>query len=117
MSHRTDKEIQRRELWALFVNHGSKYGWGHPETRRLLTLHEGFTKECAMYARQPVSKSNWAAQVLPQACRSCEATVVANSRQSRSWAAIAVMGNGCSCGQRLQSWAAVVVLGRGCSLV
>ena len=29
MPHLTDKEIQRRELLALFVAHGSKYGWTH----------------------------------------------------------------------------------------
>ena len=43
-------------------------------------VHEGFTKERYMYPRQPVPKSNWAAQVVP-ACslggcsvnnRSCE---------------------------------------------
>lgn len=66
MPRLTDKETQRRELWALFVAHGSKYGWTHPETRRLLMLHEGFTEERYMHPRQPVPKSNWAAQVLPQ---------------------------------------------------
>ena len=49
MPRLADKEIQRRELWALFVTHGSKYGWRHPETRRLLMLHEGFTEERYMH--------------------------------------------------------------------
>lgn len=37
-SHMADYAVQRRKLWALFVTHGSKYGWGQTKTRRLLML-------------------------------------------------------------------------------
>ena len=45
MPRLSEKEIAQRELWARFVRSGVFKGWAHPDTRRLLMIHEGFIEQ------------------------------------------------------------------------
>lgn len=40
-----DKEVAGRELWASFARSGVFKGWNHPDTQRLLMIHEGFIEQ------------------------------------------------------------------------
>lgn len=61
-----DKEVAGRELWASFARSGVFKGWNHPDTQRLLMIHEGFIEQRYTNPRDKVPKSNWATQMFPQ---------------------------------------------------
>lgn len=66
MPRLSDKEFARRELWASFARSGVFKGWCHPDTRRLLLIHEGFIEQWYTNPRDNELKSNWAVQIFPQ---------------------------------------------------
>ena len=46
MPRLSDEKIAQRELWVKFACSGVFKGWAHPDTQRLLTIHEGFVEQC-----------------------------------------------------------------------
>ena len=65
MPRLSDKEVARRELWASFAQSGVFKDWNHPDTRRLLMIHERFIEQQYTNPRDRVPKSNWATQIFP----------------------------------------------------
>ena len=57
MPRLSDEKIAQRELWVKFACSGVFKGWAHPDTQRLLTIHEGFIEQCYTIPRHKVPKS------------------------------------------------------------
>lgn len=60
------KKLRAANLWASFARSGVFKGWNHPDTQRLLMIHEGFIEQRYINPRDKVLKLNWATQNFPQ---------------------------------------------------
>ena len=66
MPRLSNKEIQRREVFNLYLISLRRRDRRYSKTRKWLAIHEAFMKERYMEPRIAISKFDWASHILPQ---------------------------------------------------